>query len=179
MLKPRLATLIAMVLAAAATRLVPHPWNLTSVAAVALFGGAYFQDRRLAFAVPLGALFVSDLVLGLYAGMPLVYLSFALIVGVGLWLRSRRRPLIIAGAALASSLLFFAVTNFGVWASGQLYPRNLAGLIACYTAALPFFRNTLEGDLVYTLILFGGFALLERRFTVLREPRPEAGLALA
>jgi hypothetical protein len=179
MLKPRLATLIAMVLAAAATRLIPHPWNLTSVAAVALFGGAYFQDRRLAFAVPLGALFVSDLVLGLYHGMWVVYLSFALIVGVGLWLRSRRQPLMIAGAALASSLLFFVVTNFGVWASGQLYPRSLAGLIACYTAALPFFRNTLEGDLVYTLILFGGFALLERRFAALREPRAEAGLALA
>jgi len=179
MLKPRLATLVAMVLAAAATRLVPRPWNLTSVAAVALFGGAYFQDRRLAFAVPMGALFASDLVLGLYQGMAVVYLSFAVIVGIGLWLRSRRRPLPIAAAALSSSVLFFVVTNFGVWAAGQLYPRTMAGLIACFTAALPFFKNTLEGDLLYTVILFGGFAVLERWFAVLREPRPDTGLARA
>src|ERR1700761_7102838 len=90
MIKPRLITLIGMVLAAMATRLVPHPWNLTSVAAVALFAGAYLEDRRLAFAVPLAALLLSDLVLGFYSGMAAVYLSFALIVGLGLWLRQRR-----------------------------------------------------------------------------------------
>jgi len=179
MLQPRLATLIAMVLAAAATRLVPHPWNMTSIAAVGLFGGAYFRDRRLAFAVTLGALFVSDLVLGFYAGMPVVYLSFALIVGVGCWLSSRRRPLMIAGAAVASSILFFVVTNLGVWAFGRLYPLTWTGLVDCYVAALPFFRNSLEGDLLYTLILFGGFALLESRFAALREPRAAPGLAPA
>jgi hypothetical protein len=179
MLKPRAIALISLVLAAAASRLVPHPWNLTSIAAVALFGGAYFQDRRLAFAVPLGALFLSDLVFGLYHGMAVVYVSFAMIVGIGLWLRSRRQPALIAGAALASSVLFFVLTNFGVWASGHLYPRTWAGLVTCYTAALPFFRNSLEGDLLYTLVLFGGFALMERRFEVLREPRPVSGLAPA
>jgi hypothetical protein len=179
MLKPRAIALLSLVLAAAASRLVPHPWNLTSIAAVALFGGAYFQDRRLAFAVPVGALFLSDLVLGLYSGMAVVYVSFGLIVGIGLWLRSRRKPALIAGAALTSSILFFILTNFGVWASGHLYPKTWAGLVTCYTAALPFFRNSLEGDLLYTLILFGGFALMERRFEALREPRPVAGLALA
>jgi len=179
MLKPRAIALISLVLAAAASRLVPHPWNLTSIAAMALFGGAYFQDRRLAFAVPLGALFLSDLVLGLYSGMGVVYGSFALIVGIGLWLRPRRRPALIAGAALTSSVLFFILTNFGVWASGLLYPKTWAGLVACYTAALPFFRNGLEGDLLYTLILFGGFALLERRFKALRETEAPSGLALA
>ncbi|HEX7758635.1 MAG TPA: DUF6580 family putative transport protein [Caulobacteraceae bacterium] len=179
MLKPRLVVLIAMVLSAAATRLVPHPWNLTSIAAVALFGGAYFQDRRLAFAVPLGALLVSDLVLGLYAGMAEVYLSFAPIVGIGLWLRSHRQPVVILGAALASSVLFFGLTNLGVWAFGHLYPASWTGLVDCYVAALPFFRNSLEGDLLYTLVLFGGFALLERRFAALREPQATGGLALA
>jgi hypothetical protein len=178
MLKPRLATLIAMVLAAAATRLVPHPWNLTSITAVALFGGAYFQDQRLAFAVPLSALFVSDLVLGVYPGMAMVYGSFALIGGVGLWLRSRRQPAVIAGAALVSSGLFFVLTNLGVWALEPLYPKTWSGLEACYFAALPFFRNSLEGDLLYTLILFGGFALLERRFAALRERPAGAGAAL-
>lgn len=179
MLKPRALVLISLVLAAAASRLVPHPWNLTSIAAVALFGGAYFQDRRLAFAVPLVAVFVSDLVLGFYSGMAWNYVGFALTVGIGLWLRSRRQPAMVVGAALASSVLFFVLSNFGVWASGLLYPRTGAGLVACYTAALPFFRNSLAGDLLYTLVLFGGFALLERRFTTLREPRPAASLALA
>jgi hypothetical protein len=162
-----------LVLVAAATRLVPHPWNLTSITAVALFGGAYFEDRRLAFAVPLGALFVSDLVLGLYSGMAVVYGSFALVVVIGLWLRAHRQPAVIAGAALASSVLFFALTNLGVWAFEPLYPKTWSGLVACYVAALPFFRNSVEGDLLYALILFGGFALLESRFVALRE-RPEA-----
>ena len=179
MLKPRAIVLISLVLAAAASRLVPHPWNLTSIAAVALFAGAHFKDRRLAFAVPLGALFLSDLVLGLYSGMAVVYVSFALIVEIGRWLRSRRQPVLIAAAALASSMLFFILTNFGVWVSGHLYPKTWAGLTTCYTAAVPFFRNSLEGDLLYTLILFGGFALMERRFQVLREPRAMSVLTVA
>jgi hypothetical protein len=178
MLKPRAITLILLIAAAAASRLAPHPWNLTSVAAVALFGGAHFEDRRLALAAPLLALFMSDLVLGLYSGMFTVYGSFALVVGIGRWLRLRRRPALIVTAALASSLLFFILTNFGVWAAGLLYPMTPAGLAACYVAALPFLRNSLEGDLLYTLILFGGFALMERRFQGLRDPRAQ-GLALA
>src|SRR6266852_5359920 len=169
MFRPRLAALISIVMAAALSRLIPHPPNMTSVAAVALFGGAYFSDRRLAFLVPLAALFLSDLVLGFYDHMEVVYSSFALIVCVGLWLQKNRSALHIACAALVSSVLFFLLTNFGVWAFDSLYPRTLDGLIACYVAAIPFFRNTLQGDILYTLILFGGFALLERRFSVLRE----------
>src|ERR1017187_522512 len=120
MLKPRLIALITIVLAAAASRLIPHPPNLTSITAVALFGGAYFSDRRLAFLVPLAALFLSDLILGFYAHMEVVYLSFALIVCVGLWLQKRRSTIYIVGAALASSILFFLLTNFGVWALESL-----------------------------------------------------------
>ena len=171
MLKPRLMVLIAMVLAAAASRLIPHPPNLTSVTAVALFGGAYLSDKRLAFLVPLAALLLSDLILGFYSHMEVVYLSFALIVCIGLWLQKRRSAFHIAGAALASSVLFFLLTNFGVWAFESLYPKTMAGLIACYVAAIPFFQNTLQGDLFFTAVLFGGFALLERRFPTLREPR--------
>jgi hypothetical protein len=168
MLKPRPLVLIAMVLAAAASRLVPHPWNLTSITAVALFGGATFADRRLAFGVPLAALFLSDLVLGFYHGMAVVYLSFVLVAAIGVWLSARREPALIAAATLASSILFFVTTNFGVWAFGPLYPHTLRGLETCYLAAIPFFRNSLEGDALYSLILFGGFALLEHRFSALR-----------
>lgn len=96
-------------------------------------------------------------------------MSFALIVCIGFRLQRRRTALRIAGAALISSLVFFTVTNFGVWAFDSLYPKTLPGLVACYVAAIPFFRNTLLGDLIYTATLFGGFRLLESRFAALRE----------
>ena len=174
MLKPRLMVLIAIVLAAAGSRLITHPPNLTSISAIALFGGAYFSDKRLAFFVPLAALLLSDLIFGFYNYMEVVYLSFALIVCIGLWLQKRRSAIHIAGAALASSVLFFLLTNFGVWALESLYPKTIEGLIACYVAAIPFFQNTIQGDLFFTAVLFGGFALLERRFPKLREPRMTA-----
>ena len=169
--QPRSSVLIGMILAAAMARLVPHAPNFTPIAAIALFGGAHFADKRLAFGVPLAALLLSDLLLGFYHSMAVVYGSFGLIVGLGLWLRSRRTIWPIAGAALVSSLLFFLVTNFGVWAAGSLYPRSLSGFGACYIATIPFFRNTIAGDLFFSTVLFGGFALAEKRFTRLREPR--------
>src|SRR3984893_16508312 len=161
MLNPRFNTLIIMVIAAAATRLLPHPPNMTSVTALALFGGAYFSDRRLAFLVPLTALLLSDLILGLYRHMEIPYLSFALIVCIGFGLQQRWTAPRIVGAALLSALVFFTVTNFGVWAFDSLYPKTAPGLLACYVAAIPFFRNTILGDLLYTAMLFGGFRLLE------------------
>ncbi|HEV2110867.1 MAG TPA: DUF6580 family putative transport protein [Gammaproteobacteria bacterium] len=178
MFKPRHEVLVAMVLAAALTRLIPHPPNMTSIGALALFGGAQFSDKRAAFLVPFAALLLSDLFLGLYSHMELVYGSFALIVCIGLRLRRRRNPWRIAGASLAGSMLFFVTTNFGVWAFGSMYPKDWGGLRACYTAAIPFFGNTLLGDGIYTLVLFGGFALLEKRFEILREAEtPSPGTA--
>ncbi|MEO8434138.1 MAG: DUF6580 family putative transport protein [Pyrinomonadaceae bacterium] len=169
MSKPRFWVLVCMILAAAASRLIPHPPNAASITAVALFGGAYLSDKRLAFLAPIAALFLSDLVLGLYGHMEVVYGSFALVVCIGLLLRKRRSPLAIGGAALASSIVFFVVTNFGVWLFGSLYPGTMAGLFACYVAAIPFFQNTLVGDALYTVALFGGFALAERWWPALRE----------
>ena len=120
--------------------------------------------------MPLAALFLSDLVLGLYRHMEVVYLSFALVVLIGAGLQRHRTSPFVAGAAVLSSALFFTVTNFGVWVFEPLYPKTVAGLIACYVAAIPFFWNTLAGDLFYTFVLFGSFALLERQFFSLREP---------
>ena len=174
MVKPRLMALTVFVLVAAASRLIPHPPNMTSITAIALFGGAYFSDKRLAFLVPLAALFLSDLILGFYSHMEVVYLSFALVVCIGIWLQKRRQILFITGAALASSVLFFLLTNFGVWALESLYPKTVAGLFACFVAAIPFFQNTLQGDLFFTAVFFGGFALLERSFPRLSERRTTA-----
>ncbi len=179
----RFPVLMGMILAAAGSRLIPHPPNFAPIGAMALFGGACFASRRVAFLVPLLAMFVSDLVIGFLSGdlslglhrlIPVVYGSFALIVCLGFWLRPRRKVVPIAGAALASSLLFFGLTNFGVWALGSWYPKTWAGLVACYVAAIPYFRNTLLGDAVYTTVLFGGLALVERGFPALRPPAPVA-----
>ena len=161
-----------MVFAAAAARLIPHPPNFAPIAALALFGGAHFADRRLAFAVPLAALFLSDAVLGFYPGMAATYAGFALVVFLGFGLRRRRTFGPVVAAALAGSVLFFVVTNFSVWAAGALYPRTAAGLVECYAAAIPFFRNTLAGDLFFTAVLFGGFALAQKRWPILAETAP-------
>jgi hypothetical protein len=182
MMKSRYLILTGMVLAAAASRLVPHPPNFAPVAAMALFGGACFADKRLAFAVPLAAMFLSDLVLGFGPLTPFVYGSFAATVCLGFWLRSRRTPLTVAGTAVVSSLLFFLVTNFGQWAvqfghPTPLYPTTLTGLLECYVMGLPFYQYTLAGDLMYTAVLFGGLALIESGFPALREKRPSEPLA--
>jgi ABC-type proline/glycine betaine transport system permease subunit len=154
MLKPRHEVLIAMILTAALSRLVPHPPNFAPIGALALFGGAQFADKRAAFLVPLAAMLLSDLVIGLYSHMEWVYGSFALITCMGLWLRAHRTAWSIAGTSLTASTLFFLVTNLGVWAnSTTTYAKGIAGLVACYC-----------------LVLFGGLALLEKQFAILREP---------
>lgn len=172
-----MAVLIGIIFATAAARLGPHLPNFSPLAALALFGGAQFDQKRLAFFVPLSTLALSDLVRGSFSGMFAVYGSFTLIVCIGLWLRSRRRLVPITVAALASSVLFFTITNFAVWAQGGLYPLTAAGLADCYVAAIPFFQNTVAGDLFYTAVLFGGLALGEKRWPVLAETaRNAAGI---
>lgn len=176
-LPPRAWLLGSMLIGAAALRLLPHPPNFAPIGALALFGGAHFARKRWAFAVPLGAMLLSDAALegltgwGFHRLTPAVYGSFALIVGLGLLLHGRRRLIPVAGAAVASSVLFFAITNFAVWALLETYPHTLAGLAACYLAAVPYFWNTLAGDLFYCAVLFGGLALTARRFPTLADAR--------
>jgi hypothetical protein len=171
----RLAAIFIAIAVATALRLVPHPPNFTPIGAMALFSGAYLGRKGvIAFAAPLGALLLSDLVLGFYRGMPTVYFSVALVVIIG-WLSLQRvSPLRIGAAAVASSSLFFVITNFGMWLSSGFYPRTLAGLEACYIAAIPFFQNTVAGDLFYATLLFGGLKLAELLMPGLRagEPQP-------
>jgi hypothetical protein len=168
--KPRFIVLAGIILAAVASRLIPHPPNFSPIAALALFGGASFASKRTALLVPLAAMFLSDLVLGLALITPVVYGSFALIACLGFWLRRRKSFSRVAFAAIASALLFFVLTNFGVWALAGWYPKTWTGLADCYVAAIPFFRNTLASSLLYSALLFGGLALAEKRFASLREP---------
>jgi hypothetical protein len=169
MYRTRFFVVAGMILAAALARLLPHPPNVAPIAAMALLGGACFADRRLAFAVPLAAMFLSDFVLGFSALTPVIYGSFAAIVCIGFLLRQRRAVVPIAAASLTASLLFFVDTNFAVWQLGHGYPKTSAGLVECYVAALPFFGYTLAGDAAWVTVLFGGLALAEKGFPALRE----------
>ena len=168
----RFGLMAGLAFAAAATRLLPHPPNFTAVGAIALFSGAYFARRIWGFVVPLGAMLVSDAVLGFSSDLPVVYATFVAIVGLGLLLRERKTQVApVAAAAVGASTLFYLTTNFAVWAMSGMYPTTPVGLLACYFAAIPFFGPTLAGDLFYTAVLFAGFAWAERRFAVLRPAR--------
>lgn len=165
----RLVAILAAILVAALARLVPHPPNFTPVGAMALFSGAYLARRgALAFAAPMGAMLLSDLFLGFYTGMLFTYVALALVVLIGAARLRRVTAVRVAGGAIAAALAFFIVSNFGVWLLSGMYPPTLSGLAACYVAAIPFFQNTLAGDLIYSALLFGGFALLERAVPGLR-----------
>ena len=150
------------VLIAAILRLVPHLPNFAPIAAMALFGGAYL-GKRYALTLPLLAMFLSDLFIGFDSieSRIAVYGSFLLIGLIGLWLKNHRNFQIIVLATLTSSVLFFVITNFGVWAFGFMYPKTAVGLLACFTSAIPFFRNTMVGDMFYTAVLFGGYELVK------------------
>jgi hypothetical protein len=102
-----------------------------------------------------------------------VYASFLVNVALGYWIRDRRTTTRISAITLLGAIQFFLVTNFGVWAFLDGFPRTAAGLIACYIAGIPLFWNTLAGDALYAALLFGGLALAERLFPVLRDPAPQ------
>jgi len=172
MKNPRFLTLAGLIIAAAIARLVPHPWNFTPLAAMALFGGAHFQNKTQSFLVPLVALFVSDIFIGFYTGMPFIYGAFTLIVLLGMSLRKNKKPGRIFLTVLASSVSFFIITNFGSWTYLPMYPKTLEGLWACYVAGIPYFRNALAGDLFFSAVLFGGFALAENKFSALKVKQP-------
>lgn len=162
--KSRLLLGILLVAFATLMRVVPHPWNLTPVGAVALFSGACFDRKRWSFFVPLGAMFIGDTFIGYHSLMPVIYATFALIVCIGFMLRERRNsPAAVFAGALASSTIFYLVTNFAVWKMLGTYPETLAGLVACYVAGIPYYGTMLAGDVLYSALLFGTFVWAERR----------------
>jgi len=168
------AIILTTVALAAILRVLPHPWNLTPIGAMALFSGAMFRNRWVAFLLPLASLFAGDLFVGFHKLMFVVYASFAVSIAVGRWLAQTRSLSRIGGAVLLGALQFFVVTNFAMWAIGGFYPRTSTGLAACFAAAIPFFWNTLAGDALYAGILFGGFRLAEKIFMSVQERSVEA-----
>lgn len=137
-------------------RFMPHPDNVTPVAAIALFAGAYL-NKRYALWIPLAIMVLSDLVIGMHDVVLYTWGSFLAVAFIGMWLKNNKKIMNVGLASLSSSFLFFLVTNFGVWL--HWYPRTLDGLINCYTLAIPFYRNTLIGDILYVVLFFGLYEL--------------------
>ncbi|MFH1360105.1 MAG: DUF6580 family putative transport protein [Candidatus Omnitrophota bacterium] len=143
------------------TRLIVHEPNFTPILAVALFSGVYL-NKRYAVILPVALMILADLFLGLHETILYTWGSMAIIAALGLWIKTRKSFALIFGGSIASAVLFFIVTNFGVWLTG-LYPNTLAGLIQCFSLAIPFFRNTLVSTLVYSTALFGLYEYIALR----------------
>jgi hypothetical protein len=171
-----------MILLAAMSRLIPHPANFAPIGGMALFGAAYYSRRYWAFVVPIVSMWISDLILNnlvysqyfdsfvwFYSGSLFNIGAFVLITLFGFFTLRQVRPVNLALSALGASVIFFVVSNFGVWLSAGMYPHTFDGLVSCYVAGIPFFRNTIAGDFVYTTILFGVFEFSMKRFPELQK----------
>ena len=176
----RFTVLAGIIIAGAFMRLIPHWPNFTPIAAMALFGGAYMSKKYLAFAIPIAAMLLSDLLIGFHSSMAAVYIAFAITVTLGLFIRKRLKARTILAASLTSSVIFFLITNFAAWLSSPyLYAANFSGLMQCYTAGLVFFNdgsyglsffmNEVFGGLFYNTLFFGAFYYAKQRFTVLAK----------
>ncbi len=170
----RVLVIFGIILAAAFSRILPHPGNFSPILALALFGGAKAPSRSLAVLIVFFSMLLSDIVIGSHVTLPFVYISLFLTVLMGGMLKANRGLLPLGVATLTSAVLFFVVTNFGVWMFEGLYAHNGAGLIACYVAGIPFFQSTVASSVLFVAILFGGFALLERGFPALRSEAQSA-----
>lgn len=151
---------ISLIVVGILLRFIPHSPNFTPVAAIALFGGAYLNKKESCL-VPLVLMVASDLVLGLHNTVFFTWGSFALIALLGYAIKAKPTALRIGSMSLLSSLIFFAVSNFGVWMMGW-YPRSASGLAECYMMALPFLRDFALSTLVYSAVFFGAYALVAR-----------------
>ena len=140
-------------------RFLPHPANFAPITAIALFGARYLP-KKFAFILPIGTLLISDLFLGFYGPeMFFVYGSFILAGFIGLVSRNKKSLSFIPFASISSSIIFFLITNLGVWLTTTMYAKNIIGLESCFITAIPFFHNTLLSDLLYTTLFIGGYEL--------------------
>ncbi|MFA6570363.1 MAG: DUF6580 family putative transport protein [Bacteroidota bacterium] len=158
---PKNLVIIGLIFFALVSRLIYHIPNVSPITAIALFGAAFFTDKRLAFSVPLLIMLLSDLIIGMHNTMLFVYIGVVLSALLGIVMLKKTSFVRVAGASLLSSIIFFLVTNFGVWLAGW-YPPTFEGLIKSYTMAIPFFRYSVIGDLAFCGVLFGSLYLVEK-----------------
>ncbi len=158
---------IFLILAAMSLRVARHygiinlPPNFAPIAAIALFSATYLPKKQ-ALIIPIITMIIADLFIGFYnpAIMFFVYLSFILTSVLGLYIKQNKSLANIIGGSLIASILFYLITNSAVWSFSGLYPQTIQGLYQCYIMAIPFFRNTLLGDLFYVTLIFGSYELV-------------------
>ena len=162
---PRFIFVSSAVLLAGLSRLMPHPPNFTPIAAMALFCGANCTNKYTAFIIPILAMLLSDFIIGFHNTLIPVYISLCFIVLIGFGLVGKTNKVSsLFVASVSSSILFFVITNLAVWYYGVLYPKNFIGLTECYLMAIPFFKNTILGDIFFSSILFGSFYFAQVKF---------------
>lgn len=149
---------ITLIVAGIALRLLPHTGNFAPVGAIALFGGAVLSVR-ISWWLPLVIMAISDLFLGLHDTIFFTWGGFLLVALFGMSLKNQTSWLRVPLGALGAAIIFFVVSNFGVWVEGKLYPHTWQGLVDCYVIALPFLKTSLLADVVYSAVLFGVYAL--------------------
>lgn len=174
----RTGILVLMILLAAGSRLLPHLPNFSPLAAIGLFGAAYFKKTWQIFLIPVMATWLSDLLINnvlyadyfstftwFYAGFYWQYGTYLLISMVGIIMLKKVNVARVLSAGLVATALFFLVTNFAVWLGSKTYPQNVSGLLSCYVAGIPFLKGTLLGNLFYSALLFGSFAGMQQRYS--------------
>ena len=167
---------LGLILIVAFSRLIPHYPNFTPLCSIALFGAKYFNNRYLAYILPIFSLWLSDIIINnfvlgqyfneftlFYSGFYWQYGSIILITLIGRLTLKNISFSKILGVSLSSSLIFFVISNFGVWISSSFYPNTLSGLISCYVAAIPFYYGTLGGAIFYSFFLFGSYEFISKR----------------
>jgi hypothetical protein len=164
----RFLFIASAIVLAAVSRLLPHLPDVSPVAAMALFGGACLSDKRIAFIVPLAAMLLSDAIIGFHSTMLYVYGGFVFTVLMGIYMRNAISLGSVLFGSLLSSVFFFLLSNFGVWVNGN-FAGGYAGLVNTYVLGVPFFRNTVFGDLFFNAVLFGGFYLAQIKFPKLAK----------
>ncbi len=182
-IKLQFSFLIAIIVLTAFSRIVPHMPNFSPLGAIGLFGAAHFDKKWKAFLIPIAAIWLSDLFINnviyaqyypqftwFYEGFYWQYGSYLLITVAGLAIFNKINTSKVLTGALASTVIFFLISNFGCWIGSTFYPQNFSGLITCYIAGIPFAKGTLLSDLVYSGILFGGYYFLQSKVSFFKLP---------
>ena len=143
---------IALILILAFSRLIPHPPNFTPIISMAVMSGFFLRNIRLSLLVVVFSMLISDIIIGIHSNMFFVYFSLILIIFTFNMLTKKMNILNVALLSFCGSLLFFMISNFGVWLNSTLYEKNISGLVNCYTMAIPFFHNTLISTLFFSYI---------------------------
>ncbi len=169
--------LAVIIIIAALCRLLPHMQNFSPIAAIGLFGAAHFSKKWLAYFIPLLATFLSDILLNtmvykdfpiFYEGFASTYLSYVLIILFGIGLFKKISIVRVILGSFGATFIFFLVTNIGCWVGNPIYSQNFSGILTSLTAGLPFIKGSLYSNLVFNIVLFGGYYILQNKYDLFR-----------